>query len=68
MPLTVVILIVLFAVQSHGTAKVAAFFGPIMLVWFIVIAVGGRLPRRRRSERAGRVQSAYGVRFLAATA
>src|SRR4051812_12475313 len=28
-PLTVVILLVLFAVQSHGTARVAAFFGPI---------------------------------------
>src|ERR1700744_5811967 len=32
-PLTVVILVVLFAVQSRGTARVAAFFGPIMAVW-----------------------------------
>ena len=40
-PLTVVILIALFAVQSRGTAKVAAFFGPITLVWFIAIAVAG---------------------------
>ena len=38
-PLTVVILIALFAVQSHGTARVAAFFGPITLLWFFVIAV-----------------------------
>jgi KUP system potassium uptake protein len=38
-PLTVVILIGLFAVQSRGTARVAAFFGPVMLVWFVAIAI-----------------------------
>src|SRR5438128_9544629 len=38
-PLTVVILVLLFAVQSRGTARVAAFFGPIMCVWFAVISV-----------------------------
>src|SRR5580698_3464348 len=38
-PLTVVILFVLFAAQSRGTARVAAFFGPIMTIWFTVIAV-----------------------------
>ena len=37
-PVTVVILVLLFAVQSRGTARVAAFFGPIMTVWFLVIA------------------------------
>ena len=36
-PVTVVILLALFAVQSRGTARVAAFFGPIMLIWFLVI-------------------------------
>ena len=40
-PLTVLILLVLFAVQSHGTAKVAALFGPIMLIWFAAIALPG---------------------------
>src|SRR6202790_5455276 len=38
-PLTVIILVVLFAVQSRGTARVAAFFGPVMCVWFGVIAI-----------------------------
>ena len=38
-PLTVVILVVLFAVQSRGTARVAAFFGPVMCVWFGVISI-----------------------------
>jgi KUP system potassium uptake protein len=40
-PLTVVILIVLFTVQSRGTARVAAFFGPITLIWFLAIAAAG---------------------------
>jgi KUP system potassium uptake protein len=40
-PLTVVILIGLFSVQSHGTAKVAAFFGPLTMIWFIAIALAG---------------------------
>jgi KUP system potassium uptake protein len=38
-PLTAVILMALFAVQSRGTARVAAFFGPIMCIWFAVIAI-----------------------------
>jgi KUP system potassium uptake protein len=40
-PLTVVILVVLFAFQSRGTAKVAALFGPVTLVWFVAIAIPG---------------------------
>ena len=41
LPVTLVILCVLFAVQSRGTAKMAQFFGPITLVWFIALAIGG---------------------------
>ena len=37
-PITIVILVALFAVQSRGTARVATFFGPIMVLWFTVIA------------------------------
>ncbi|WP_420359934.1 potassium transporter Kup [Agrobacterium vitis] len=40
-PISVVILIVLFAVQSRGTGAVANFFGPITVVWFVVMAAGG---------------------------
>ena len=40
-PITVVILVALFYVQSRGTAKVATFFGPITLLWFAAIAVVG---------------------------
>ena len=41
LPLTIAILFMLFAVQSRGTEKVARFFGPITLIWFIALAVGG---------------------------
>jgi len=41
LPATVVILVVLFAAQSRGTAKVAAFFSPIMVMFFAVNAVLG---------------------------
>jgi KUP system potassium uptake protein len=40
-PVTVIILLVLFAAQSRGTAKVAALFGPVTAIWFIAIAVPG---------------------------
>jgi KUP system potassium uptake protein len=42
-PITIVILVALFAVQSHGTARVASFFGPITMIWFVAIAIFGAL-------------------------
>src|ERR1700709_37656 len=49
-PLTVVILIVLFAAQSRGTARVAAFFGPVMCIWFAVIAIAAVPPIMQHPE------------------
>jgi KUP system potassium uptake protein len=40
-PITLVIIVLLFAVQSRGTEAVSALFGPIMVVWFVVMAVLG---------------------------
>jgi KUP system potassium uptake protein len=40
-PLAVVILIVLFALQRRGTAKIGGLFGPVMALWFLSIAVLG---------------------------
>ncbi len=40
-PLTLVILFGLFAVQKHGTSGIGKFFGPITLVWFACIALLG---------------------------
>lgn len=41
MPLAATILLVLFAVQRFGTARIGTLFGPIMLAWFIVIGLLG---------------------------
>ncbi|GAA0937427.1 potassium transporter Kup [Kribbella koreensis] len=40
-PITATIILVLFAVQRLGTAKIGRSFGPVMIVWFTVIAVAG---------------------------
>src|SRR2546430_6350555 len=40
-PITVAILLLLFLVQSSGTARVASFFGPVTAIWFICIAIPG---------------------------
>jgi KUP system potassium uptake protein len=42
-PLTVAILLVLFAIQHRGTAFIGRIFGPIMLIWFVAIGILGIL-------------------------
>ena len=63
-PLTVIILIGLFATQSRGTAKVAAMFGPIMVVWFLSIAIAGGLHIRDDPTVLYAINPYYGVEFL----
>ena len=40
-PLALVVIVALFAVQSRGTARVAQFFGPLTIVWFLMLGGGG---------------------------
>lgn len=40
-PITLVIIVALFAVQRHGTGKIGRVFGPVMLLWFLAIAILG---------------------------
>ncbi|WP_404944037.1 potassium transporter Kup [Rhizobium rhizogenes] len=40
-PISVAILALLFAIQSHGTGAVARFFGPITVIWFLVMGIAG---------------------------
>lgn len=40
-PLSIIILIILFFSQKHGTEKIGKIFGPIMILWFLVIALLG---------------------------
>jgi KUP system potassium uptake protein len=63
-PLTVVILFVLFAVQSRGTARVAAFFGPVMCVWFGVIAIAAITPIMKHPEVLFALNPLHAVIFM----
>src|SRR5437588_210390 len=64
-PLTIVILVMLFAVQSRGTGRVGAFFGPIMMVWFIAIALPAIGWIAADPEVLWAFNPVYGVSFLA---
>ena len=63
-PLTFLILFALFAVQSRGTASVATFFGPITLVWFIALAVGGLAHIAQNLGVLAAFNPAHGLMFL----
>jgi KUP system potassium uptake protein len=63
-PITVAILAVLFAIQRLGTGAVGGLFGPIMSVWFAVLAISGL---RQVADHPGILRAAspaYGIDFL----
>ena len=64
-PITLVVLAVLFAYQRHGTARVGSLFGPIMVVWFVVIAVIGVFPILRQPQVLAALNPLVGVGLLA---
>ena len=63
-PLTVFILVVLFSVQSSGTARVASAFGPVMVVWFSSLAVMGLWNISDDPSVLAAINPWYGVEFL----
>jgi KUP system potassium uptake protein len=63
-PITIVILIGLFSIQRHGTARVGAFFGPVMIVWFSTLAILGVSNILRHPEVLGAVWPGHAVRFF----
>jgi len=63
-PLTIAILLCLFAAQSRGTAQVASLFGPIMVLWFVAIALAGLLHIRDDPGVLAAINPAYAVAFL----
>jgi KUP system potassium uptake protein len=65
LPLAVIILFTLFSVQSYGTAKVSALFGPITTVWFIVITAAGAVQIAGNPAVLVAINPVYAVVFLA---
>jgi KUP system potassium uptake protein len=63
-PLTIAILLGLFAGQSRGTARVASFFAPVMVIWFVAIAVAGLLHIHDDPGVLAAANPVYAVTFL----
>ncbi len=63
-PLSLLILIGLFAMQSRGTARVASLFGPIILVWFAVLGAMGIICIAEEPQILGAFNPRYAVTFL----
>ncbi|MBP2293566.1 potassium transporter Kup [Azospirillum rugosum] len=63
-PVTVCILIALFAIQSRGTDKVGKLFGPIMVVWFVTLGILGLIELVQQPRVLMALNPAYGVAFF----
>lgn len=63
-PITILILILLFLFQKRGTAGVGALFGPVMLAWFAVLAILGIAGIVRAPQVLAAVNPVHGVRFF----
>jgi len=63
-PITVMIILLLFAIQRLGTGSVGRMFGPIMLVWFTTIAVLGIRGITMQPEVLKALSPSYGFDFL----
>lgn len=63
-PLTIIILFLLFSFQKKGTSKVGIVFGPITLIWFITLAVLGLLSVTQSPEVFRAINPLYAVNFF----
>ena len=64
LPITIAVLLVLFFIQSRGTATVGALFGPIMVVWFTTLAVMGVPWILKEPQVLAALNPFYGGEFL----
>ncbi|MGO9756480.1 MAG: potassium transporter Kup [Roseiarcus sp.] len=64
LPAAVFVLVALFAVQPQGTARIGRAFGPIMLAWFVVMAVLGVYGIAQHPSIVAALNPAYGLRYL----
>jgi len=64
LPISVGVIIALFAFQRHGTAAVGTLFGPITLAWFLALAAAGLYGIARNPEVLWAVNPLHAIRFL----
>ena len=60
-PIAVVVLVGLFVVQSRGSERIGAFFGPIMAAWFATLAIAGLLQVVQAPGVVAALDPTYGV-------
>jgi KUP system potassium uptake protein len=63
-PVTVVVLTALFAIQRFGTRLVGNLFGPVMAIWFLVLAAIGVVEIAHHSDVLAALSPTYGAKFL----
>ncbi|OJV71557.1 KUP/HAK/KT family potassium transporter, partial [Hydrogenophaga sp. 70-12] len=63
-PLTLLVLLVLFAVQKRGTGGIGRYFGPITLLWFLAVAALGVSHIVHHPEILGALSPHHALRFL----
>lgn len=63
-PIACFILVILFLVQRHGTARIGVTFGPVMIVWFLVLAGLGFYHLIDRPEILKALSPHYGIYYL----
>ena len=64
LPAAMVILLALFAVQAKGTARIGRVFGPLMLLWFVVIGLIGLFAVLRHPGVVAAIDPRHGIRFI----
>lgn len=65
LPIAIVILVGLFLIQRHGTEKVGTFFGPIMAIYFLVLAILGIINIMWHPEILAIVNPLWAIEFFA---
>lgn len=63
-PLSLIVLVALFLIQSHGTARIGILFGPIMVTWFVVLGALGVYGIMQHPEVLKAMNPVWGVRFF----
>jgi KUP system potassium uptake protein len=64
-PVTLVIIIVLFAIQHRGTEKIGRLFGPVMLLWFVTLGVSGLIALLHNPAVLAALSPVYALALLA---
>lgn len=64
LPIAITVLTLLFVIQRYGTGLVGKLFGPVMVLWFVVLAISGAAEVIREPTIINALSPLYGLRFL----